>query len=68
MMHGMSRSLDEGVEVERLVEARDVLGRDDRALDDEDVETAVERRPDVALDVLRGQRGGSEHATVLDLA
>ena len=67
MMHGMSRALDESVEVERLVVARDVLGRDDRALDDEDVEAAGKRGLEVALAVLRGERGRGKHATVLDL-
>jgi hypothetical protein len=45
----------ERVEVERLVEARLVLGRDHRALDHEDVEPALQRGLDVALDVLRGE-------------
>ncbi len=59
--------LDERVEVERLVVAAHVLGRDDRALDDEDVEPAGERGLEVALAVLRRERGGGDDAAVLDL-
>ena len=54
---------DERVEVERLVVAALVLGRDDRALDDQDIESAFECRSDVALDVLRREAGGSEDAS-----
>ena len=47
---------------------RDVLGRDDRALDDEDVEARLERGLVVGADPLRRERGGRDHALVLDLA
>ncbi len=67
MMHGNVEVGNERVEVEWLVVGGLVLGRDDRALDDEDVEAAVESGPDVALDVLRRERGGSHDAAILDL-
>jgi hypothetical protein len=58
---------DERLEVERLGGGRDVLGRDDRALDDQDVQARLERRLVVGADPLRGQRGGRDDAAGLDL-
>src|SRR5690349_20689783 len=56
------------LEVEHVALARDVLGRDDRALDHEDVEPGVERDLVELLDALRGQGGGGQDAVLLDLA
>ena len=47
---------------------RDVLGRHDRALDDEDVELGVEDVLRVLLDALRRERRGGDDAAGLDLA
>ncbi len=58
---------DELLEVERLDHRRDVLGGDDRALDDEDVEPRLERDRVVLAHPLRRERGGGEHARGLDL-
>ena len=60
---------DELLEVERrpALVTRDVLGGDDRALDDEDVETRFQRHLVVGADLLRGQRGGGDDAMGLDL-
>ena len=60
---------DELLEVERrpgLVPG-DVLGGDDGSLDDEDVETGIERDLVVAADLLRRQRRGGDDAVRLDL-
>src|SRR6185503_337802 len=46
---------------------RDVLGRDDRALDDEDVEPRLEGELVMLLDPLRRERAGDENAGSLDL-
>ena len=59
---------DEALEVERLVARRDVLSRDDGALDDEDVEAGVEGDVDVLGDLLRGERAGDDDALLLDVA
>ena len=58
---------DELLEVERLRGRGDVLGRDHRALDDEDVEAGLERGLVVLADLLRGQRAGADGALGLDL-
>ena len=67
--HDRDRQLaDELLEVEHVTLGRDVLGRDHGALDHEDVEPGVERELVVALDLLRGERGGRDDAVRLDLA
>ena len=53
MMHGISSASTNALRSSRLVVARDVLGRDDRSLDDEDVRAAVHGRADEPFDVLR---------------
>ena len=58
---------DELLQVERLDDGRDVLGRDDRALDHEHVEAGVERRLPVLAHALGRQRRRREHALGLDL-
>ena len=68
--HRRRRELaDELLEVQRRagLVARDVLGRDDRALDHEDVEPRLERDLVVLADLLRGQRRGRDDAVLLDL-
>ena len=59
---------DELLQVERLGARRHVLGRDHRALDDEDVEAGLDRGLVVVAHALRRERGGRDHALVLDLA
>src|SRR4051794_12876715 len=59
---------DELLEIERFGGLRDVLGRDDGALDDQDVEAGLERELVVAVDLLRSERRGADHAVLLDLA
>src|SRR5215212_808042 len=54
-------------EVEGLDLARDVLGGDDRTLDDEHVEAGLDGCPVVALDPLGGEGGGGYDAPVLYL-
>jgi hypothetical protein len=44
-----------------------VLGRDHRALDNEDVEAGLDRHLVVLGDALRGQRAGRDRARLLDL-
>jgi hypothetical protein len=58
---------DEPLEVQRLGARRDVLGRDDRALDDEQVDAAVEHGLGELHGPLRGERGGDGDAGVADL-
>ena len=59
---------DELLEVQRLGGLRDVLGRDDRALDHEDVQPRLERELVVARDALGRERGGRDDARLgLDL-
>ena len=58
---------DELLQVERLGVLAHVLGGDDRALDDEDVELGVEHRLGVALGLLRRERGGGRDPDGLDL-
>ena len=66
--HDRHRQLaHELLEVEHVPGARDVLGRDHGALDDEDVEPRVERELVPALHALRGQRRRRHHAVRLDL-
>lgn len=50
--------VDEPLEVERLGPARDVLGRDGRAADDEEVDAGLDDGAPVLLGALRGQRSG----------
>ena len=61
---------DELLEVQRRARdvLGDVLGRDDRALDDEHVEPGLQRQLVVLAHALRGQRRGGDHAHLLDLA
>src|SRR4051794_21534495 len=59
---------DELLEIERLGCLRDVLGRDDRALDDQDVEAGLERELVVGVDLLWSQRRGTDDPVLLDLA
>ena len=68
--HGNRRELaDELLEVQRRPAGvqGDVLGGDDGALDDEDVEAGVERYLVVLADLLRRQRGGGDDTMRLDL-
>ena len=58
---------DELLQVERLGAGRDVLGRDDGALDHEDVEAGLERALVVLTDALRRERGRGDDAVLLDL-
>src|SRR5690606_11741889 len=53
--------------VERLLPRRNVLGRDDRALDDEDVESPLQGPGRQLLDSLRGEAGGGDDAGFLHL-
>ena len=53
---------DELLEVQRLGHRGDVLGGDDRALDDEDVEAGVERQLVVLAHALRRQRRADDDA------
>jgi hypothetical protein len=68
--HRRRRQLaDELLEIQRrpgLVE-RDVLGRNDGPLDDQDVEARIERHLVVLAHLLRCQRRRGDHALVLDL-
>ena len=66
---GRCQLADELLEVQRrpALVARDVLGGDDGALDDEDVEPGLERDLVVRADLLRRQRGGGDDAVGLDL-
>ena len=67
--HDGNRDLaGELLEVERLGRLRDVLRRDDRALDDQDVEAGLERDLVELAHLLRRQRCGADDALVLDLA
>ena len=67
--HDRDRQLaDELLEVEHVPLRGDVLGRDDRALDHEDVEPGVERELVVALHALRRERRRGDDPLVLDLA
>jgi hypothetical protein len=66
--HDRDRQLaDELLEVERVALRGDVLGRDDRALDDQDVQPGVQTELVVALDALRSERRGGDDAVRLDL-
>ena len=66
--HDRDRQLaDELLEVERVPLRGDVLGGDDRALDDQDVQPGVKTELVVALDALRSQRRGGDDAVGLDL-
>src|SRR4029077_10570224 len=60
---------DEFLEVQRRagLVARNALGRDNRALDDQDVEASFQRHFVVPADLLRGERGGRDDAVRLDL-
>jgi hypothetical protein len=58
---------DELLEVQGLRLGRDVLGGDDRALDDQDVEVRLHHDVGVALDSRRRQAGRSRDAGLLDL-
>jgi hypothetical protein len=58
---------DEALEVQRLVPAADVLGRHDRALDDEQVDPGVEHGLRELHGPLRRQRRGDGHAGVAHL-
>ncbi len=58
---------DEPLQVERLGHRGDVLGGDDGALDDQDVEARLERDVHVVGHALRRERPGGDHALVLDL-
>ena len=53
---------DELLQVQRLDRGRDVLGRDHRALDDEDVEPGLERDLVVLAHPLRRQRAAGDRA------
>ena len=66
---GQRHLADELLEVQRRARlvAGDVLGRDDRALDDEDVQARLERGLVVRAHPLRGQRSGDDDALLLDL-
>ncbi len=66
--HGYGQLGDELLQVERLPVRGDVLGRDDGALDDEDVEPGLQRGLVVLAHALRGERAGREHTRLLDLA
>jgi hypothetical protein len=66
--HGRHRHLgDELLQVERLDSRRDVFGRDHRALDDEDVDSGLDRDLVVVADLLRSQRATGDGAALLDL-
>src|SRR4051812_37520227 len=65
--HGHRQIGDELLEVQRLGGLRDMLGGDDRALDDQDVEAGVEDLLVVLHDALGRERGGGDDALVLDL-
>ena len=58
---------DELLQVERLPVRRDMLGRDDCALNDEHVEPGLQGKLVVVADTLRRERAGGEHARALDL-
>jgi len=58
---------DELLQVQRLAAAADVLGGDDGALDDEDVDAGVEDVLVQRLRPLRGEAGGGGDAGVFDL-
>ena len=60
--------VDELLEVQRLGAARDVLGRDGRAADDEQVDAGVDDGLPELLGALRGQGAGDGDAGVADLA
>src|SRR4029079_5360771 len=55
------------LEVEHVARGGDVLGGDDRALDDQDVQAGVQADLVVLLDALRSERGGGDDAVGLDL-
>jgi hypothetical protein len=60
--------VDETLEVERLGACRDVLRRDRRASDDEEVRPRVHDRPPELLGSLRRQRSGHRDTGGADLA
>ena len=66
--HGEVEPRDEPLEVERLDLGADVLGRDHRALDHEDVESGLQDERGEPLDALRRQRRARDDAAFLDLA
>ena len=59
---------DELLEVQRLGDRRDVLARDDRALDHQHVEAGLERELVVLQHPLGRQRGGDDDLLLLDFA
>ena len=67
-MTGMSNSRMNFFRFERLDGLRHVLGRDDRALDHEDVELGIEHVLRVPLHSLRRERRARDDAGLLDLA
>jgi hypothetical protein len=65
--HGDGNLADELLEVEHRAVRRDVLGRDHRPLDHEDVEPGVDRHLVVVAHALRCESGRREDAGGLDL-
>ena len=64
---GTGQLRDEALQVERLGDRGDVLGRDDRALDHQDVEAGLDGDVDVVGHPLRRQRARDRDALRLDL-